>query len=88
MKKFNVKEHTDKYMKLAKEAGKGTYPNKKVAKAGSIIGLGVGGALVCAGIYGLTQSAVFGIGSLIAGVLTIISNIINLRRMCSCCTKY
>lgn len=88
MKKFNVKEHTNKYMKVAKEAAKGAYPNKKVARAGSKIGLGVGGALVCVGIYGLTQSAVFGIGSFIAGVLTIISNIVNLRRISSRYTKY
>lgn len=38
--------------------------------------------------YGLTQSTIFGIGSFIAGVLTIISNIVNLRRIFSCCTKY
>ena len=47
------------YMKIAKDAGKGGYPNKKVGQ----IGLGVGGALCCAGVYGMTRSAVFGIGS-------------------------
>ena len=81
MKKFDVKEHTNKYMKLAKAASEGNYPNKRTAKIGSKIGLGVGGALCCAGIYGLTQSAVFGIGSLVAGALTITSNVINLKRM-------
>lgn len=87
MKKFNVKEHTNKYMKVAKEAAKGAYPNKKVARAGSKIGLGVGGALVCVGIYGLTQSAVFGIGSVTAGILTIVSNAINLKRISLSDTK-
>ncbi len=81
MNHFDVKEHTSRYMKFAKAAGKGDYPNKKVAKIGSKIGIGIGGALCCAGIYGLTQSAVFGIGSLAAGILTISSNIINLKRI-------
>ena len=81
MNNFDVKEHASRYMQFARAAGKGDYPNKKVAKIGSKIGLGVGGALCCAGIFGLTQSAVFGIGSLAAGALTITSNIINLKRI-------
>lgn len=81
MKNFDVKEHTNKHMQFAKAAGKGSYPNKKVAEIGSKIGLGVGCALVCTGIYGLSQSTVVGIGSLIAGVLAIISNTINLKRV-------
>lgn len=81
MNNFDVKEHANRYMQFARAAGKGDYPNKKVAKIGSKIGVGVGGALCCAGIYGLTQSAVFGIGSLAAGALTITSNIINLKRI-------
>ncbi len=81
MNRFNAKEHFNKYKMLAKAAREGTYPSKKVSQIGSKIGLGVGAALCCAGIYGLTQSAVFGIGSLIAGILTIVSNIINLKRI-------
>lgn len=81
MKSFNVKEHTNKHMEFAKVAGKGIYPNKKAAKIGSIIGLGVGTALFCAGIYGLLQNAVFGTGSMTAGVLAIISNAVNLNRI-------
>lgn len=81
MKNFDVKTHTNRYMKLAKAAGNGDYPNRKIAKIGSKIGIGVGGALCCVGIYGLTQIAVFGIGSLSAGILTISSNIINLKRL-------
>lgn len=79
MNHFNVKEHSNKYMKLAKAAGKGSCPNKKVAKIGSKIGLGVGVALCLTGIYGMTLNSVFGIGSLAAGILTITSNIINLK---------
>ena len=81
MRNFDVREHTKKYMQLAKAAGEGAYPNKKTARIGSKIGLGVGGALCCAGVYGLTQSAIFGLGSLAAGALTITSNMINLKRI-------
>lgn len=81
MKNFDVKEHTSKYMAFAKEAGKGTYPNKKTAQTGSAIGLGLGSIFLCVGIYGVSQSAVFGTGSLIAGVLAITSNAINLKRL-------
>lgn len=81
MKKFDIKEHTRRYIKFAKAAGDGSYPNKKAATIGSKIGLGVGGALFCAGIYGLAQSTVFGIGSLLAGILAIISNMLNLKRI-------
>lgn len=81
MKRFDMKEHTNKYMKLAKAAGEGNYPNKKVAKIGSQISVGAGGILCCAGIYGLSQNTAIGIGALAAGVLTIISNIINLKRI-------
>lgn len=81
MKKFDLKEHTSKYMQFAKAAGNGSYPNKRAATIGSKIGLGIGGALFCAGIYGLAQDAVFGIGSLLVGVLAIISNMLNLKRI-------
>ena len=81
MKSIHAKEHTDKYRKIALDAAKGQYPNEKVAKVGSKVGLGIGGALCCAGIYGLSQSAIFGIGSLAAGGLTIASNMINLKRI-------
>lgn len=38
-------------------------------------------ALIIGGIYGLTQGAIFGTGTIIAGVVTGISNIINLKRI-------
>lgn len=81
MKNLNVKEHTDRYMKLAKTAGSGIFPNKRAAKIGSIIGLGIGGVLLCVGIYGFMQSAVFGVGSLVAGAVAIVSNAVNLKRI-------
>lgn len=81
MKNFNVKEHTNKYMVFAKTVGGGTFPNEKAAKIGSIIGLGVGGVLLLAGIYGFIQSIAFGVGSFAAGIVIIISNGINLKRM-------
>lgn len=81
MKKFDVKEHTNKYMNMAKDARNGTYPDKRSAKIGSKIGLGIGVVLCCIGIYVMRKSTVGGMGSLVAGVLTIISNMINLKRL-------
>ncbi|TGY41382.1 hypothetical protein E5347_12940 [Clostridium sartagoforme] len=81
MKTINLKEHNKKYMEISKKAAEGIYPSKKIAKIGSIAGLGIGGVLVIGGIYGLAQGAIFGIGTIIAGVVTGISNIINLKRI-------
>ncbi|WP_312371343.1 hypothetical protein, partial [Lachnoclostridium sp.] len=60
MERLDVRKHTKKYMDLAKRASSGLYPNKKVAKIGSTIGMGLGGILICIGIYGIIQSTVFG----------------------------
>lgn len=81
MDHFNGKEHTSKYMRFAKAAGEGSYPGKKVGEIGSKIGLGVGAVLCCVGIYSLTQNIFIGLGNLAAGILTIGSNIINLKRI-------
>lgn len=81
MRTINLKEHNKKYVEISKKAAEGIYPSKKVAKIGSIAGLGIGGILVIVGIYGLTQEAVFGTGTIIAGIVTGISNIINLKRI-------
>lgn len=81
MKDFNMKKHTEKYMEFAKAASRGLLPNKKAATTGSLIGLGLGGILICAGIYGLTQSTAFGVGSLAAGVAAAVSNAITLKRI-------
>lgn len=58
-----------------------TNPPPKVARVGSTIGGGVGVALVVAGTVGLLSGAVWGTGTLIAGGLTIGSNLINIRRV-------
>ena len=81
MKTINLKEHNKKYIEISKKAAEGIYPTKKVAKIGSIAGLGIGGIFMLGGIYGLTQSTIFGTGTIIAGVVTGISNIINLKRI-------
>lgn len=77
MKKFNLYEHNKKYMDIAKQAAKGTYPSKKVALVGSILG----GILFLVGIVGSLTGHTWGIGSLIAGGATGLSNIYNLKRL-------
>lgn len=81
MKKTNIKEHTDKYLKLSKKAALGTYPNIKVSKAGSKIGVGLGITLLGIGAYSLNKNTLVGTGTLIAGATTLVSNIFNLKRI-------
>ena len=81
MKKFNLKEHNAKVFEFSKNAARGVYPSKRVAKAGSVIGFVIGIALVLIGMAGSLWGSVWGIGSLIAGVTTVISNVLNLKRM-------
>ena len=83
MKRFDLKEHNKKYFEISKKAANGTYPSKKVANAGSKIGLGLGTALIISGGIGITKNQTFGWGSLIAGSATMISNVFNLRRISS-----
>lgn len=66
MKRFDLKEHNKKYFEISKKAANGTYPSKKVASAGSKIGLGLGTALIISGGIGITKNQTFGWGSLIA----------------------
>jgi len=81
MKKFNLKEHNAKVFEFSKNAARGVYPSKRVAKAGSVIGFVIGIALVLIGMAGSLWDSVWGIGSLLAGVTTVISNVLNLKRM-------
>lgn len=81
MKRVDIREHTKKYNDLAKKAASGTYPNKDIAKVGSMIGLGIGGILLGVGVIGIIQGSVYGIGSLIAGAATGLSNCYNLKRL-------
>lgn len=81
MKKFNLKEHNAKVFEFSKNSARGVYPSKRVAKAGSVIGFVIGIGLVLIGMAGSLWGSVWGIGSLIAGVTTVISNVLNLKRM-------
>lgn len=81
MKIINVKDHTNKYMEISRKAARGVYPSKRIAKIGSIAGLGIGGALTLLGVYGIINGEYFGTGSLIAGAVTSISNVFNLKRI-------
>lgn len=81
MKKFNLNEHNKKYMNIANQAAKGVYPSKKVALVGSIIGGIIGGILLLVGFVGILAGFTWGIGSLIAGGATGLSNIYNLKRL-------
>lgn len=81
MKKVNLKEHTEKYVQFSKKAAKGEYPSKRVAKAGSKAGGVIGGVIVLIGLIGSIKGVFWGIGILIAGLVTIASNIINLNKL-------
>ncbi len=81
MKQLDIKQHTKKYMNLAKKASNGSYPNQKIAKIGSTVGLGIGCILLVIGIFGITQNTVFSVGILIAGAVTCVSNCINFKRI-------
>ncbi|MDF2938316.1 MAG: hypothetical protein K0Q90_3689 [Paenibacillaceae bacterium] len=81
MKKFNLKAHNEKMAAFTKRAANGTYPSRKVAQTGSYIGSAIGIILLAAGAVGCITGSVWGWGSLFAGVATLISNMINLRRI-------
>lgn len=81
MKKFNLKEHNQNIKELTTRAFHGTYPNKKIAKTGSYIGSFVGFLLAIVGLIEFLLGAIWGIGCLLAGIITIISNIFNLKRI-------
>lgn len=81
MNKFNLKEHNQKAFALAKKAASGTYPSKKVATIGSMVGIVVGIVLFIVGAFGIATQTIWGVGSAFAGVITIASNVINLKRI-------
>lgn len=58
-----------------------THPSKKVSCIGSAIGRSVGVGLIVAGTTGLILGrSLLGMGSLIAGVSTIASNALNIKK--------
>lgn len=81
MKKFNLYEHNKKYMNIAKQASKGIYPSKRVARVGSICGGILGGVLLLIGVFGIFGGHTWGMSCLIAGGVTVASNIFNLKRL-------
>lgn len=81
MKKFNLKDHNAKMLEFSKNAARGTYPSKRVAKTGSMIGIAIGITLLLIGTAGTFWGSVWSMGSLFAGVTTVISNVLNLKRI-------
>ncbi|TCK98216.1 hypothetical protein EDC19_0635 [Natranaerovirga hydrolytica] len=81
MEKFDLIKHNKKMFNFTKNAAKGTYPSKKVAKIGSIIGTIIGAVLVLIGVVSSLLGSSWGVGSMIAGIISIISNILNLNRI-------
>lgn len=61
-------------------AKKLTHPSKQVTRVGSKIGLAVGAGLIITGAVGIFMGHKWGIGGCIAGVTSVISNIINLKK--------
>lgn len=81
MKKFDLREHNKKMLAFSKKAASGTYPSKRVAEVGSVMGRGIGIVLILVGIVSSFLGHIWGIGSLVAGIVTVISNMINLKRI-------
>ncbi len=57
-----------------------THPSKKVSRIGSKIGMAIGILLIIISILGILLGRKWGIGSCLAGITSIISNIINLKK--------
>ncbi|WP_313526523.1 hypothetical protein [Anaerotignum sp.] len=81
MKKFDLKEHNQKYIVFAKNAARGMYPTKKSALVGSRVGIVLGILFSVIGGCGLILKCIWGMGGFLAGVLMIISNAFNLKRI-------
>lgn len=81
MNQFNLQEHHAKAMEISRQAAKGTYPNAKIAKNGSRIGMVVGGILCLIGIIHAFGGGLLWLGSFLTGTVTILSNALNLKRI-------
>jgi hypothetical protein len=81
MKKFDLKAHNEKMAAFTKHAASGTYPSRKVAQTGSYVGSAIGIILLGVGAVGIVLGSIWGWGSFFGGMATVISNIINLRRI-------
>lgn len=81
MKILDLKEHNRKISAQTKRVLNGTYPTAKIAKIGSYIGMAIGVLLSLIGGISFFLGNVWGIGSLFAGIVTIISNTFHLNRI-------
>jgi hypothetical protein len=81
MSKFNFKEHNRKVFLFGKRAASGAYPSKKVATIGSFAGVAAGILLFAIGGIGVVIKNIWGLGSILAGAVLILSNAINLKRI-------
>ncbi len=81
MKKFDLKAHNEKMAAFTKRAASGEYPSRKVAQTGSYVGSAIGMILLGVGVVGIVLDSIWGWGSFFGGMATVISNIINLRRI-------
>lgn len=81
MSSFNLKNHNEKVLTFTKKVASGGYPSPKIAKIGSYIGSAIGMVLALIGGFGIIIGGIWGLGSLLAGIVTIVSNIINLKRV-------
>lgn len=81
MKKFDLKAHNAKMAAFTKCAASGTYPSRKVALTGSYVGSAIGIILLGVGAVGIMLDSIWGWGSFFGGMATVISNMINLRRI-------
>ena len=79
MKKFVLREHNKKMLAFSKKAASGTYPSKRVAEVGSIMGSVIGIILILVDIVSSFSGCIWGMGSLVGGIVTVISNMINLK---------
>jgi len=81
MKIIDLKEHNKKISKQTKRILKGTYPTPKIAKIGSFVGLMIGVLLSLFGGIDFLLGSIWGISSLLSGVMTIVSNLLHLNRI-------
>ena len=78
---IKLKEHNEKYIELSKRIARGEYPSKKVIRVATIMGSFFGSILLIIGMIATFKGQSWGIGCLLIGGLTIISNFINFKKM-------
>lgn len=79
MKKVTLKKHTKKYRTSSQNARHRYYPNTKLAKRGSLIGLSFGSALTTLGAYGMYNNSNVAKSMCMLGVLILFSNFVTYR---------